>query len=220
MNQPHLVYFADPMCSWCYGFAPVIEAIRAEHGRRLPIRLILGGLRPGTTTPMDGAAKTRTRQHWDHVLEASGQVFDHAFFERDGFIYDTEPACRAVVLARRQSSDSALDLLDRLHRAFYGDNRDITDPEILATIAGEAGFDPAAFAAHFTEADLRKETERDFQISQQTGVTGFPTVIAGNGRDSDYAMLTAGFQAKQRIMPALARWLDQQPGSAQSGTTA
>ena len=22
-----LIYFADPMCSWCYGFAPVISAI-------------------------------------------------------------------------------------------------------------------------------------------------------------------------------------------------
>jgi len=215
MNQPHLVYFADPMCSWCYGFAPVIKAIRAEFGYRLPIRLILGGLRPGTTTPMDDAAKTRTRAHWDHVQEASGQVFDYAFFERDGFIYDTEPACRAVVWARRQSSDAALDLLDRLHHAFYAGNRDITDPAVLAPIVSEAGYDPVAFAANFTDDELVKVTERDFQISQQTGVTGFPTLIAGNGRDSDYALLTAGFQVKQRIVPALARWLDDQQGSAQ-----
>ena len=28
MDEPHLIYFADPMCSWCYGFSPVIEDIR------------------------------------------------------------------------------------------------------------------------------------------------------------------------------------------------
>ncbi|MDB5418474.1 MAG: dithiol-disulfide isomerase, partial [Phenylobacterium sp.] len=28
MDEPHLIYFADPMCSWCYGFSPVIEEIR------------------------------------------------------------------------------------------------------------------------------------------------------------------------------------------------
>lgn len=215
MNQPHLVYFADPMCSWCYGFAPVIEAIRAEFGHRLPIRLILGGLRPGTTTPMDDVAKTRTRAHWDHVKEASGQVFDYAFFERDGFVYDTEPACRAVVWVRRQSSEAALDLLDQLHHAFYGGNRDITDPAVLADIVSKTGFDPAAFEANFTDAELVKETERDFQICQQTGVTGFPTLIAGKGGDSDYRLLTAGFQVKQRILPVLAWWLDHQHGSAQ-----
>ncbi len=117
--------------------------------------------------------------------------------------------------ARRQSSEAALGLLDRLHHAFYGENRDITAPPVLATIVSEAGFDPAAFAAHFTDDELVKETERDFQISQQTGVTGFPTLIAGNGRNSDYALLTAGFQVKQRIVPVLARWLDDQQGSAQ-----
>ena len=52
MRQPHLVYFADPMCSWCWGFAPVINAIRGRYGERLPVRLIVGGLRPGTTEPM------------------------------------------------------------------------------------------------------------------------------------------------------------------------
>lgn len=220
MNQPHLVYFADPMCSWCYGFAPVIQAIRAEFGERLPIRCILGGLRPGTTTPMDEAAKARTRGHWDHVHDASGQVFNDTFFEREGFIYDTEPACRAVVLARRRSSDAALDMLDHLHNAFYANNRNITDPAVLAAIGEEAGFDPAVFAETFNDGDLHAETRLDFQISQNAGVTGFPTVLAGTGHDNDYAMLTAGFEVKERIMRALARWLDQQTVSEQTHLSA
>ena len=28
MQTPHLIYFADAMCSWCYGFSPVIADIR------------------------------------------------------------------------------------------------------------------------------------------------------------------------------------------------
>ena len=28
MDGPHLIYFSDPMCSWCYGFSPVIEQVR------------------------------------------------------------------------------------------------------------------------------------------------------------------------------------------------
>ena len=39
--SPRLIYFADAMCSWCYGFQPVVAAIRAvaefacEHAERL-----------------------------------------------------------------------------------------------------------------------------------------------------------------------------------------
>jgi len=48
MADPHLIYFADPMCSWCWGFAPVIAQVRERYGEALPVRLVLGGLRPGT----------------------------------------------------------------------------------------------------------------------------------------------------------------------------
>ena len=87
----HLIYFADPMCSWCWGFSPVIEAVRERFGPSLPIRLMLGGLRPGTTEPMTEGSKREICEHWEHVHEASGQPFDWSFFDREGFIYDTEP---------------------------------------------------------------------------------------------------------------------------------
>ena len=40
MTTPHLIYFSDPMCSWCYGFSPVMEEIRREFGPALPIRVV------------------------------------------------------------------------------------------------------------------------------------------------------------------------------------
>ena len=33
MDGLHFIYFADPMCSWCWGFAPVIEKIAAEAAK-------------------------------------------------------------------------------------------------------------------------------------------------------------------------------------------
>ena len=92
-----LVYFADPMCSWCYGFAPVVAAVEQQFRGRLPLRLVMGGLRAGQTRPMRDADKEYIRDAWTRVNAASGQPFDFAFFEREGFVYDTEPACRAVV---------------------------------------------------------------------------------------------------------------------------
>ncbi len=95
-----IILFADPMCSWCWGFAPVISAIREEFAGLAPIRLVVGGLRAGETKPMDEKSKVYIRHHWEHVQSATGQPFDFEFFDRDGFVYDTEPACRASVAAR------------------------------------------------------------------------------------------------------------------------
>ena len=35
MSGHQFVYFADPMCSWCYGFAPVIAALAERFEGRL-----------------------------------------------------------------------------------------------------------------------------------------------------------------------------------------
>lgn len=216
VERPHLVYFADPMCSWCWGFAPVIKAIRAEFAGRLPIRLVLGGLRPGTTKPMDDAAKASMRSHWNHVHTASGQMFDHKFFDRPGFIYDTEPACRAVVLARRDSMDLALDMLDAVHHAFYAENQDVTNTAGLAKIYASIDGDEAMFRSRFSDLELIAETQQDFYISQQTGVTGFPTLIAGTGADAAFSLVTQGYQGLQKILPALTTWLQRTEAEAVS----
>lgn len=205
-GRPHLIYFADPMCSWCWGFAPVIQALTQTFGDALPIRVIMGGLRPGTTDPMPERVRAEIRAHWEHVAEASGQPFDWGFFDREQFVYDTEPASRAVVVLRRHGL--GLSALHRLQQAFYAQNRDVTRTYVLADTAEELGLDAKIFRAEFEDEAARTETLRDYAISQRTGVTGFPTLIAGAGWDNQYVMVTQGFQPVGRILPALGRWLE------------
>src|SRR3954471_8858812 len=107
MDGPHLICFSDPMCSWCYGFSPVIEAVRRAYGDALPIRVVMGGLRPGTATPMTEQAGPRLPGPGTPVHEAAGVTFDPSLVQRGDFIYDTDPAARAVVVVRREGQDVA-----------------------------------------------------------------------------------------------------------------
>ncbi len=194
------------MCSWCWGFSPVIEAIQHRFGAALPIRLVLGGLRPGTEAPLTDADKAEIRTHWEHVREASGQPFDHAFFDRDRFVYDTEPASRAIVVLRRQGMAEALAGLRRIQDAFYARNRDVTDPGELAAIAAMSGLPAERFRAEMDSDAARQETLQDFAIAQRAGIRGFPTLIAGTVPSAPYALVTNGFQRADVILPALERW--------------
>ena len=85
------------MCSWCYGFAPVIAALAERFEDRLPLQIVMGGLRAGNAEPMRAEDKDYIRGAWTQVDAATGQPFDMSFFDRESFVYDTEPACRAVV---------------------------------------------------------------------------------------------------------------------------
>jgi putative protein-disulfide isomerase len=211
MDGPHLIYFADPMCSWCYGFSPVIADIRRAFGRALPVRLVMGGLRPGTDTPMTEAAKTEVRAHWRHVQEASGLPFDGAVLDRPGFVYDTDPAARGVVRVRREDPELALAYLARVQHAFYAEARDVTDPDVLAELAAEFGLEPDAFLADFDTDNLKHETWRDYGVSQRAGVTGFPTLVAGPSAEGTYGVVTRGFQPGAQVLAVLHAWLEGVP---------
>jgi putative protein-disulfide isomerase len=213
MASREFLYVADPMCSWCYGFAPVIEGIARHFEGRVPVRMIMGGLRAGNTRAMRPEDKDYIRAAWTKVGKASGQPFDFAFFDRATFTYDTEPACRAVVTVRGMAPAKALAFKGRLSHAFYGRNRDITDADEIVKIAEEADLDGDEFRARFMSADVRNETFRDFLIAKEMGVEGFPCLLIGSAADG-YALITQGFRPIDGICEAVEGWMAKTESTA------
>jgi len=201
-----MIYIADPMCSWCYGFHPVISALAERFAAELPLRLMMGGLRAGNREAMGAADKDYVREAWTRVGAATGQPFDMSFFAREDFTYDTEPACRAVVAVRRMQPALALPFMARLQQAFYAENRDMTASEEIAGVAEEAGLAQGDFADVFAAPATRNETFRDFLTAQELGIRGFPTLIAGS-RAKGYALVTNGYRPLEDLLGPLERWL-------------
>lgn len=206
-----ILYFADPMCSWCWGFAPVMEKVRAQIGDQADIQVFVGGLRPFTEHAMTDKDKSYVRNHWTHVQEASGQEFDFTFFDREDFTYDTEPACRAIVAVRKIEPKLAIDMLNRLHKAFYSEGKDTTDADVLADLASEVGVARDEFATVFADEQTKQETLGEFQYAQRSGIQGFPTVVGVDG-DTQPVALTMGFRPWDAMEPAVEGWLSGKPG--------
>jgi putative protein-disulfide isomerase len=143
----------------------------------------------------------------NRVNAATGQAFDHAFFDRPSFTYDTEPACRAVVTARNLQPDKALSVKAGISRAFYAENRDMTDTDSIVQVAEAAGFDGPMFRAAFLLPEIRDETARDFQTAKQMGIEGFPCLLAGTS--GGYALVTNGYRPIDGMIEGIEAWLAQ-----------
>jgi putative protein-disulfide isomerase len=200
-----IVYIADPMCSWCWGFAPVIAAIDDAFGAAAPVRLVVGGLRAGETRAMDAKSKAYVRHHWEQVHETTGQPFRFDFFERDGFVYDTEPACRAAVAVRNLAPDSTLAYFKAVQRGFYAEGLDVTRGDTLAAIAEASGVAAEVFEGVFAAPEIAEATRADFELVQALGITGFPAVVLKD--DAGYAFLTIGYQPFEALKPYLELWM-------------
>ncbi len=76
MAKARLLYVMDPMCSWCWGFAPVAEALsRQAAADGVAFHLVAGGLRAGHGAALDPNTRGYILGHWQTVQQTTGQPF-------------------------------------------------------------------------------------------------------------------------------------------------
>lgn len=195
-----LLYFANPMCSWCWGFAPVLEAVERAFGGALAITLGLGAL-GDRGRPLGDAEKAYIRSHWEQVHVRSGQPFDWRFLEREGLVYDTLPPSRAVLGVRELRPAAALPYLHALQRAFYAEGRDVTDDAVLLDLAAVVGVEPAALATALAEPGLGERLAAEHHEVAAMGVSGYPTLVALAGGRAH--LLALGWRPPGEVLAAL-----------------
>ena len=201
-----LLYFANPMCSWCWGFAPVVKQLAERHR----VTLALGALGRGDG-PMRPQDKAFVREHWEHVHARTGQPFDFSFFDREGFVYDTEPACRAVAVVREQRPGSTLPYLETVQEAFYARNRDVTRADELRRLAEAVGLDGEGFARALLGSKASAGLAHEFAETARIGVTGYPTLLGLAGGRAQ--ILSLGCRSLAEVEAALTALLGDAGGA-------
>lgn len=205
-SSPVLWYFADPMCSWCWGFSSVIETLREAYRERLKIALMLGGLRPGTTEPMTPQQRDDILHHWRDVQAMTGQAFSFEGALPAGFVYDTEPASRAVVTVGAIDPAATFAYFKSVQQAFYVAQRDVTQAGVLSALAVASGIDAGDFAARFGSDEMRRRTQQHFLHTRQAGVRGFPALIVSDA--SGPTRLSEGCRSLEEVRTLLDGWFD------------
>ncbi len=177
-----LLYFHDPMCSWCWAFRPAWQMIRAGLPSDIAVRQILGGLAPDDPEPMPVELRNIIRQIWATVQEVvPGTEFNYDFWERCSPRRSTYPACRAVIAARRQGSSFEEAMILAIQRAYYLQARNPSEETTLIELAGEIGIDPAVFSNDLSDPGIHQELLAEIELTRERRVRGFPALILQQG---------------------------------------
>lgn len=200
--QDKLIYVGDPMCSWCYGFAPELEKIVELYDGKVEVELVTGGLRPYFDKPIS-EMKGFLAEHWEDVHKASGQPFKYGILDRSDLVYDTEPSCRAVVVFRAMAPDKEFEFFKLAQEAFYFHNKEMHKVETYAEIAETLGLDKEKFTELFHSDQYKAAVKKDFERAAALGVQGFPTMLFI--KDGQQHVLSRGYTQQAKISGAVER---------------
>ena len=195
--QPILIYVGDPMCSWCYGFAPELNEVKEHYGDKLDMELVMGGLRPYNTQMMT-ELKDFLTHHWEDVNKASGQEFNYEILSSDRITYDTEPPSRAAVVVRKMDSEKEYDFFKKSQTAFYLYNQNMHLAESYDSILAELELDTKEFDTLFHSDEMKQLVRKDFERAGEMGVRGFPTLLLKHGDKLD--LISNGYLSSEDII--------------------
>lgn len=177
MQRDVLYYIADPMCSWCWGFSPVLEAVSGVLPTEIPIRYVMGGLARDSEDPMPEETRSYVQSQWRLVAERTGAEFNWDFWKDCEPRRSTYPACRAVIAAGMQRPDGTDAMFHAIQRAYYLEARNPSDAETLVQLAGEVGLDADRFSDDLVSNHTDELLHEDFELRRSLHADRFPTMI-------------------------------------------
>jgi putative protein-disulfide isomerase len=180
--QHTLYYIHDPMCSWCYAFAPVWAQLRAALPRSVSVEYLLGGLAPDNHTPMEAAMRERLQQTWQHIEHSvPGTRFNFDFWHRCTPYRSTYPSCRAVIAAAAQGGEYGELMLRAIQHAYYQQARNPSELETLIEIACEIGLERDTFSRAIASAETEQVLQQQINYAAELGADSYPSLILSVG---------------------------------------
>ena len=196
-DKPTLIYVGDPMCSWCYGFAPELSKSLEVLDNKVDLELLMGGLRPYNTQTMS-ELKSFLTHHWEDVSEASGQPFTYGILDDTSITYDTEPPSRAVIAVRKLNPAKELAFFKGAQSLFYQHNKNMHLVESYKELIEQLGLDFEAFKKLYESDEMKNTVRQDFVKSNELGIRGFPSIVLKKG--DEYFLISNGYMKSEAIV--------------------
>ena len=161
----------------------------------------MGGLRVDETTPLSSTSRKDILHHWHQVNKLTEQIFIFENALPEGFIYNTEPACRAVIAVAKIDATKMFAYFTAIQKAFYLDNLDVTQTSCLVQLASECGLNAEVFTRVYQDEMQQQNAQKNFDFARKAGVQGFPTLILNIGEQLH--IICRGYQDYEQISSSL-----------------
>ncbi len=194
MEKVKITVFADPVCTWCWGSAPILRALEYRLGDKVEIdyvmgcmieditkysnrRLGIGGDIPMSNRNIHKAWVEASAVHGMPVCEHPTRLFDEEH-------RSTAPQNMAYIAAKVYACKQGGELagrykryLRRLQEATALDALHTCSASVLADLAAVEGFEPERFAEIMRSREVQRLYEEDKEHCRRYEVQTYPTFL-------------------------------------------
>ncbi|WMN05976.1 DsbA family protein [Marivirga arenosa] len=180
MKKAKLLYFYDPLCGWCYGFSPVIKNLEEEYKETIQFEAISGGMVLGDRVKPLSEMKDYLKEAMPRLEEMTGVKFGEPYLkvlEEGSLILDSELPCIAMTVFKSMTNKSNIQFASTLQSTLYDKGISLNEVENYQSMAEKFDLPWEVFKAKLEDSTYKEKTYQEFQLGQQSGINGFPSVV-------------------------------------------
>jgi len=185
--RTQLTYLFDPLCGWCYGASPLVQALGQHPG--VELSLAPTGLFAGAGRTMDAAFSAYAWSNDQRIQTLTGQRFTEAYRQqvlgRLGSAFDSTAATMALTAVAVTQASAEGEALKQLQEARYLQGRDTCDPAVVAEVLRDMGQGAAADRLLAGDVEMQQthhgRLQQARQLMQSLGAQGVPALVMDQG---------------------------------------
>lgn len=202
MTPVRISYFSDVLCVWAYAARRRVEELADNFKTNINIETHYCSVFPDAHTKIEANWKDRNGYNgFNHHINEVAERFPHINVANDLWL-ETRPRTsmtahiflKALTLieaednvATNSASQPYFDSLTAradwaVRQTFFANGHDISDWQVLATIATELGVDEARVIEKVQSSEAVAAFAADINLAQQSDVTVSPTFLMNEGR--------------------------------------
>jgi predicted DsbA family dithiol-disulfide isomerase len=184
----HIDIWSDVVCPWCYLGKRRFEKALSGFGGRGGVTIAHRSFQLDPTRPKGETTSRRTMliskyrltedrvREMDHNMEvmAAAEGLEYHLTEK-GQTGNTLDAHRLVHLAKTHGRDDQM--IERLYKAYFTEQRSVFDVESLVTLAVEEGLDATEVREALESDRYVDAVKRDLDEARMLGVNGVPFFV-------------------------------------------
>ena len=176
MPAPIEFYF-DFSSPYGYLASTRIETLAGRHGRSVNWHPILLGAVFKVTSAVPLAAVPLKGPYSERDMARTARLMGVPFRLPSRFPIPTQAAARVTLWVQGTDPQGAKTLANALYRAYFAENRDISDAEVCADVAARCGYERAQALAGLNEGPVKDRLRAEVDAAMARGVFGSPYFI-------------------------------------------
>ena len=192
MDKLKITVFADPVCTWCWGTAPIMRAIEYRYGRGVQIEYVMTGMVDDIRTFSDrrlhiggediALSNRNLVTAWVEASKIHGMpVQEHGFRLFDERHTSTIPQCLAYIAVRKLVGDENKEIAHRylrvIQQATAAEAVRTSDLSTLAGLAAVVGLAPEEVSDKIESAETKRIFQEGRQLAAHYGAETTPTFL-------------------------------------------